>query len=67
MRARELKAARARLGLSQTALGAVLDVSQAAIAKWEGGTLPVPTVVALAVEALESRQQAVSSPKRRPA
>jgi DNA-binding transcriptional regulator YiaG len=64
MRARELKAARVRLGLSQTALGAALGVTRGAVAKWEGGTLPVPVVVALALEALEHRQQAVSSRKR---
>jgi DNA-binding XRE family transcriptional regulator len=60
MRARELKAARTRLGLSQTALGKVLGVHRQSVARWELGSLPVPTVVVLAVEALEHRQQAVS-------
>ncbi len=64
MRARELKQARARLGLTQAALAEVLDIHRISVAKYEGGTLPVPRLVALAVEALERRQQAVTSPKR---
>ena len=64
MRARELKAARARLGLSQTALGTALGVTRDAIAKWEAGNRPVPTLVALALETLTARQEAAGRPGR---
>jgi transcriptional regulator with XRE-family HTH domain len=66
MRRRELQAARHRLGLSQEALAKALGVTRSAVAKWEGGTLSVPTMVALAVEALE-RRAAGGSKQRRPA
>jgi len=55
MRARELKQARTRLSWTQTELGAALDIHRLAIARYENGTLPVPRLVALAVEALERR------------
>ena len=49
VRRRELKQARARLGMTQPELGKALNLHRTAIAKYEGGTLPVPKVVALAV------------------
>ncbi len=55
MRARELKAARARLGLGQQKLAEALDVYRETVARWETGALAVPRMVALAVEALEYR------------
>jgi len=55
MRTRELKQARARLGLSQTELAEALGIHRSAIARYETGTLPVPKLVALAIEALEYR------------
>jgi DNA-binding XRE family transcriptional regulator len=55
MRARELNAARARLGMTQKALAEALGLHPMTIARHEGGALPIPKVVALAVEALETR------------
>ena len=55
MRARELKAARARLGLSQAALAEALEVHRVTITVYEAGRQPIPRLVALAVEALERR------------
>jgi DNA-binding XRE family transcriptional regulator len=60
MRARELKAARARLGLSQAALAEALEVHRVTITVYEAGRQPIPRLVALAVEALERRSQAAS-------
>jgi len=57
MRTRELKQARARLGLSQTELAEALGIHRSAVARYETGTLPIPKVVALAVECLERRAQ----------
>jgi len=55
MRARELKAARKRLDLTQLALAAALDIHQVTVAKYETGADPIPQAIALAVEALERR------------
>ena len=55
MRRRELQGARARLGLSQAKLAKALGIHRSAVAKYEGGLLPVPKVVALAVAYLETR------------
>jgi len=55
MRARELKAARKRLGLSQQALADTLEVHRVTIALYETGKDPIPKMVSLAVEALETR------------
>lgn len=64
MRGRDLKAARLRLGLTQEALAKALGMSAVQLSRYENGHMPVPRVVALAVEALERRQQTASSPKR---
>ena len=58
MRRRELKAARARLGMTQPELGKALGLHRTAIAKYEGGTLPVPKVVGLAVRFLLTQKSA---------
>ena len=42
MRACELKAARARLGLRQQKLAGALDVYRETVARWETGALAVP-------------------------
>ena len=55
MRTRELKAARARLGLSQTELARELGISRGAVARYEVGTLKIPKVIELAVAYLETR------------
>ena len=49
MRARELKAARARLGLSQEKLAKALGVHRVTVAGWENGASPVPKAIGLAV------------------
>ena len=56
MRAREFKAARQRLGLSQAKLAAALGMGWLQIMRYEHGRAEVPKVVALAVEALERRE-----------
>jgi DNA-binding XRE family transcriptional regulator len=55
MRARELKQARARLKMSQPELAEALGIHRTAVGRYEVGMLPVPKLVALAVEALERR------------
>jgi len=55
MRAREFKAARDRLGLSQAKLAKALGMSVPQMNRYEHGKIRVPGVVALALEALERR------------
>ena len=55
MRARELKAARARLKMSQRELAEALDLQRETVARYEISKLPVPKVVALAVAHLETQ------------
>ena len=55
MRAREFKAARERLGLSQAKLAKALGMSVPQMNRYEHGKNRVPGVVALALEALETR------------
>jgi transcriptional regulator with XRE-family HTH domain len=64
--ARALVICRARLGLTQVALAAALDIHRITVAKYEAGEDPIPRLVALAVEALE-RRAAEGSKQRRPA
>jgi len=52
MRARELRAARARLKLSQAKLADVLGLHWVTICNYERGQDPIPRLVALAIEAL---------------
>ena len=66
MRAREFKAARQRLGLSQAKLAAALGMDWLQIMRYEHGRAVVPKVVALALEALE-RRAAEGLKQRRPA
>ncbi len=62
MRAREFKAARARLGLSQAGLAKALGRTRLQVFRYEAGQAKVPTVVILAMEALQARQEAASRP-----
>ena len=55
MRAREFKAARERLGLSQAKLAKALGMSEPMMNRYEHSKNRVPGVVALALEALECR------------
>ena len=55
MRAREFKAARDRLGLSQAKLAKALGMSVPQMNRYEHSKIRVPGVVALALEALERR------------
>jgi transcriptional regulator with XRE-family HTH domain len=66
MRAREFKAARDRLGLSQAKLAKALGMSVPQMNRYEHGKSRVPQVVALALEALE-RRAAEGSKRQRPA
>jgi len=52
MRARELKAARKRLGLSQQALADTLEVHRVTVNLYETGKDPIPQAITLAVECL---------------
>ena len=53
MRAREFKAARERLGLSQAKLAKALGMSEPHMNRYEHGKTRVPKVVSLAVAYLE--------------
>jgi DNA-binding XRE family transcriptional regulator len=55
MRARELKAARTRLGMTQRALAEALGIHWTTVSVYENGQDPIPKMVALALEALETR------------
>jgi len=55
MRVRELKAARARLGLTQQGLADALGIHRVSVARYETGEDPLTRLVALAVECLEYR------------
>jgi transcriptional regulator with XRE-family HTH domain len=45
----ELRAARAKLGLTQLALARALGVTQVTVARWETGVLPIDKRTAMAV------------------
>lgn len=51
-----LRDQRNALGLSQTALAALLGVRQATVSDWETGKQPIPHMLSLALEALSARQ-----------
>ena len=51
----DLKAARKALGLSQRGLAEAIGVSKPSIARWEGGRRAIPLTIALAIEAISSR------------
>lgn len=53
MTARQLKAARRRMGISQANLAAALDLHVRTISKWERGVQPIPKAVGLAIKWLE--------------
>ena len=48
-----IRAWRERHGLSQTALGNLLEVTMMTVYRWESGATPVPRTVELALERLE--------------
>jgi len=62
VRGGDLKAARLRLGLTQEALAKALGMSAVQLSRYENGHMRVPRVVALALEALQARQQAARRP-----
>jgi len=51
----QLKAARARLGLTQAELADALHVARETVARWEIGTHRIPESVALAVQTLKPK------------
>ena len=63
MRAREFKAARERLGLSQAKMAKALDMSVPQMNRYEHGKSRVPGVVALAIECLERRAREAKARK----
>lgn len=58
----ELRARRQALGYTAQALADELGVSQSAIARWEGGTRPIPAVVAAQLDGLGSYRGATRGP-----
>jgi transcriptional regulator with XRE-family HTH domain len=60
----ELRDARRRLGLSQTALGELLGVRMRTIARWERGVTPVPEWAELALAELARRIDALPPARR---
>jgi len=59
MRAREFKAARERLGLSQAKLARALGMSEPHMNRYEHSKNQVPKVVSLALEVLETRARGI--------
>lgn len=55
MTSRELKIARAVLGLTQAELAEILEIATNSISRYETGAQPIPKTVELAIEALENR------------
>jgi DNA-binding XRE family transcriptional regulator len=55
MTARQFKAARKSLGVTQQHLALSLDVHRVTIARWETGAEPIPRAIELAIEALQAR------------
>lgn len=64
----DLRAARRHLGMTQAALAAVLGVHVQTISDWERGakTMRHPAQIALALGALEARQQFAAAAAERP-
>jgi DNA-binding transcriptional regulator YiaG len=59
----ELKIWRKRNGYTQTELARVLGVGQVAVARWETGVRKIPSLLPLALEALEWRKKEVNDNK----
>lgn len=55
-----LKALREVLDLSQSEMGALLDVSQASISAYENGKVPPPDVAARAIRVAKERGREIS-------
>jgi DNA-binding transcriptional regulator YiaG len=53
----DFRAARKRLGLSRDKMAEALGVSGTTISNWSWGHAPIPTMVALAIEALDARAE----------
>jgi DNA-binding transcriptional regulator YiaG len=51
----ELKAARARLGVTQEQLAIELNVHRLSVIRWEAGTQRIPFMLNLAIKELERR------------
>jgi len=54
---REFKDWRSKWGLSQGKLAKALGVRSMTVARWEWGTIRIPALLPLALEALENRLQ----------
>ena len=54
---REFKSWRMKWGLSQGKLAKVLGVRSMTVARWEWGTIRIPALLPLALEALENRMR----------
>jgi repressor LexA len=57
MKPSELKAIRERLGISQEELAASLGVHRVSVARWEAGMRKIPSMLTLAIKALESERR----------
>ncbi len=51
----ELRRRRKALGLKQSELADVLGVAENTVLRWEIGRLPLPSLLSLAIEAIEAR------------
>jgi transcriptional regulator with XRE-family HTH domain len=57
MDGKQLKEMREKLGLTQAALGEILDVKPNTVARWENGVLAVPKTIELAMQAVEEKRR----------
>jgi DNA-binding transcriptional regulator YiaG len=53
----ELKAARKKLGMSQPQLADALGVDRVSVARWETGTRRIPSMLRLALKALQMERR----------
>jgi transcriptional regulator with XRE-family HTH domain len=60
----ELKKWRERNGISQAALGELLQVHSVSVARWETGVHPIPAFLEMALAELERRLTAEPRPKK---
>ena len=56
MNAKDFTGLRERMGLAQAELARELDVSRAAVSRWESGKRRIDSVLALAMECLAKRK-----------
>jgi len=57
MKPAELKAARKKLGFSQSQLAEALGVDRVSVARWETGTRRIPPMLRLALKALQMERR----------